>query len=186
MQPTADLTCPMERLAEAAARAECATADGLVAVDELLRGYPADPRLHFLKGSLLAALDRFGEARAAFEAALRIDPQFALARFQLGLLELSSGDAASASATWEPLLHLDPAEPLRLFAEGLQKLAVDDFAGAETRLKMGIERNTATPLLNRDMQLVLDRMAARPASEPEAFSSSAQLLLQMSGKGTRH
>lgn len=185
-QSASGQTCPAELLADAAHRAEADTAAGLAAVDELLRTYPRDPRLHFLKGSLLAALNRFGEAVGPFVNAVNIDPHFALARFQLGLLQLSSGDPASAAATWSAFQNLDAQEPLRLFAEGLLSLARDDFADTEARLKAGIARNASAPALNRDMQLVLDQLAgASPPHEGEVLSS-AQLLLQLSSRGTRH
>jgi tetratricopeptide (TPR) repeat protein len=186
MPPVAPSLCPAPALTAASDRAERDTADGLAAVEALLRDYPTDPRLHFLKGSLLAALQRVDEALAPFAAALIYDPGYAIARFQLGLLQLSSGDPAAAAATWAPLAALGPEEPLRLFADGLQRLAVDDFAGAEAQLRRGIAGNSQIPALNRDMQLVLDTMSAGPPSEEPPASSSAQLLLQLSGKGTRH
>lgn len=186
MQPTTTLICPAELLAEATDRAEHDTSAGLSTVDGLLRRYPADPRLHFLRGSLLAALNRFGEALIPLTEAVHLDPQFAIARFQLGMLQLTSGDAGSAAATWRPLADLANDHPLRLFAEGLQRLAQDDFAGAEALLRKGLLCNTQIPVLNRDMQLVLDTMSARAAPDDPQESSSAHLLLQLSGKGTRH
>lgn len=186
MSPTANPLCPTSSLTAATDLAERDTSDGLAAVETLLRDYPEDPRLHFLRGSLLAALHRFDEALAPFAEALRCDPSYAVARFQLGLLQLSSGDVDAARESWRPLATLDPEEPLRLFAEGLQCLAVDDFAGAETRLRRGIAGNSKIPALNRDMQLVLETMAAGTGGHDSEQSSSAHLLLQLSGKGTRH
>jgi Flp pilus assembly protein TadD len=186
MSATDHPICPPELLSEAAARADADTTAGLSAVEDLLHSYPADPRLHFLKGSLLAALSRFDEALAPFTQAVRLNPQFPIARFQLGLLQLTSGDAAAAAATWAPLEALDPEQPLRLFAEGLLRLAADEFALAEALLRRGVAANAELPPLNRDMQVVLDAMSARAAADDPEATSSAHLLLQFSGKGTRH
>lgn len=183
-----NFACPSELLQEVAAQAERDTGAGLAAVETLLRSYPGDARLQFLKGSLLAALDRFGEALAPFADAVRLDPNFGLARFQMGLLQLTSGDVQGAGATWAPLQTLSPEDPLRLFSEGLQHLARDDFAAAERLLREGLARNTQLPALNRDMQLVLQQMtgSSAPQGEESYASSSAHLLLQLATKNTRH
>jgi len=172
--------CPadlMSGLIETATRDEAA---GLARLDDLLEAYGGDPRLHFLRGSLLAAAKAYGEAREAMQRAVDIAPGYGVARFQLGLLELSSGDAAAAMATLQPLESLPPDNPLRLFALGLARLVVDDFVAAIQLLKEGMARNTEIPAMNRDMQLIVDEALAKlseagPDAEPV---SSAHLLLQ--------
>ena len=81
---------------------------GLAATDAALADYPADPRLLFLRGSLLAGLQRYDEARAAIAGAVELAPEFAIARFQLGFLQLTSGAAREAETTWAPLRRLRP------------------------------------------------------------------------------
>jgi hypothetical protein len=43
--------------------------NGLQSLDALIGDYPRDPRLHFLRGSLLAARQNYGEAREAMRLA---------------------------------------------------------------------------------------------------------------------
>jgi Flp pilus assembly protein TadD len=178
--------CPEDQLAKLAELAAGDTRKGLRRAEVLLGTYASDPRLHFLRGSLMAALQRFDEAAAPMRRAVEIAPSYHIARFQLGLLLLSSGDPEAAAEAWGPLGALDPADPLRLFAEGLQQMIRDDFGEAERRIREGIARNTAHPALNRDMQMMLERMAevaGRPHGEE---SSPAHWLLQVSASRTKH
>lgn len=190
--------CPDEILAALAQAAGEDTREGLRRADALLGDYPDDPRLHFLKGSLLAALQRYPEAEAAMREAIEIAPGFDIARFQLGLLHLSSGAAVRALEIWGPLSGLAASAPLRLFAEGLQHMVRNDFATASRMLHEGMAANHEHPPLNRDMQMMLDRMQevgaptppsdpADPAAPTDETISSAHWLLQVSAaKPTRH
>jgi hypothetical protein len=176
-------TCPDELLRDVLERMATDDADGGAGVDRLLADYPLDPRVHFLHGSVLAGARQYGPARAAMARAVEFAPDFAIARFQLGFLDFTSGDPVTASATWAPLLEQQPGDPLRLFVEGLQRLAVDDFAGAASFLRRGIAANTANLVLNRDMTLLLDAMpsAQSPSTgEEDEPLSLTQLALQQS------
>jgi hypothetical protein len=72
---------------------------------------------------------------------------------------MTSGRPAAALSTWTPLDHLDEKDPLRLFKTGLEFLAQDRFEEARRWLMQGIAQNQSNPPLNRDMQMVLDRVA---------------------------
>jgi Flp pilus assembly protein TadD len=63
---------------------------------------------HNLLGAIEASLGRSDQARAAFEAALRLDARDSTTYTNLGLLELSSGNAARASKLFGEALSLDP------------------------------------------------------------------------------
>jgi tetratricopeptide (TPR) repeat protein len=174
----------------------------LARIKVLLDDCPDDPRLHFLKGSLLAAQERYEEGLAAMRHAVEIAPGYDIARFQLGLLELSSGDAEAADATLQPLADMEGENALSLFALGLRHLARDNFDRAEALLRRGIELNVEHPLVSRDMELMLagiaDARAAqaalanRPPAEGEAPAaeddvSAEHLLLQRyADKSTKH
>src|SRR5262245_3098365 len=119
MSEIADL-CSDEDLLKATDAANRDTGQGLRNVEALQRAHPGDPRLHFLRGSLLAALQRYADAEGPMRRAIEIAPGFHIARFQLGLLLLSSGAPGPAAEVWAPLSGLEPLEPLRMFAEGLQ------------------------------------------------------------------
>lgn len=130
------------------------------------------PRLHFLKGSVLAGLQRYDEGRAAMARAIEIAPDFALARFQLGFLDLTSGRAIDAMGVWQKLGDLAEDAPLRVLAEGLANLAADNFAEAARLIKMGMALNVENSLINADMQLILDEIGSREKQQVAAGSQS--------------
>jgi tetratricopeptide (TPR) repeat protein len=173
--------CPSAPLSAALGKIKVDPIGGLSDVEHLLDAYPRDRRLHFLKGSVLAGLERYDEARRSMETATRLAPDYAVARFQLGFLELTSGDAARALSTWGPLHRLPADHPLRLFATGLEHLINDRYAQAIETLEAGIARNAELPPLNADMNLIIAKIrdlsaaAARRQDEP---LSAAHLLLQ--------
>jgi tetratricopeptide (TPR) repeat protein len=181
--------CPPDLLDELVIAAKASEETGLAEVESLLRTYPADSRLHFLEGSLLAGLRRYGEARQAMRKAVDLAPGLAVARFQLGFLELTSGDPAAAEATWRPLDGLPKDNALRLFAQGLGHLMRDEFQPAIEVLEWGIKRNVDNPPLNDDMRLIIAeiRLKLSEQARGEEPSSSAQMLLnQFSQKPTKH
>jgi spermidine synthase len=71
-----------------------------------------------LRGAILAQLGQAGEARAAFEAALRLDPGDSAAYTNFGLMELASGHRDAAATLVGEALTLDPSS-----AAGWQGLA---------------------------------------------------------------
>ena len=151
----------------------------LAELDDALRDWPDDPRLHFLKGSLLAGRQDYTGARLAMRRAIDLAPDFRLARFQLGLLLLTSAEPIAAQEVWGPLQTLPPDHYLRIFADGLCRLIRDDFAGAADTLRSGLSRNNEIPAMNRDMQLVIDEISRKldegTVGQPQ---SSVDLLLQ--------
>ena len=183
--------CPEAALVGLTQLADNNTERGLEETDRLLTTFAADPRLHFLKGSLLAALQRYAEAAQPMYKAIELEPAFHIARFQLGLLLLSGGDAARAAQVWQPLGALETDDPLRLFSDGLQHLARDAFSDAERLLREGMVQNVEHPPLNNDIQLFLDQIANRDSatsgSEPDEASSETHWLLQVAAsRHTKH
>jgi Flp pilus assembly protein TadD len=164
--------------------------DELALIERMIDGYPHDPRLHFLRGSMLAGSNRPIEAHAALSRAVEMAPEFAIARFQLGFFELTSGEAARALKTWEPLEALPEAHYLRHFVTGLQHLMHDRFAETLVALRAGIAVNDENPPLNRDMQLIIDRsvglIESGEADGGAETSATSFLLDQFGGRGTTH
>ncbi|MGC0417547.1 tetratricopeptide repeat protein [Embleya sp. AB8] len=82
-----------------AARAD---ADAAVAVA------PGDPRAHYARGQLAVLEDEWTLARHEFEIAARLDPDYAPARFGLGLVREHAGDPVGAAEEYEGGLALRP------------------------------------------------------------------------------
>ncbi|MEP9403189.1 hypothetical protein [Sphingomonas sp. VNH70] len=179
-------TCSDEAIETLLAAARGGTGEELALVDRLLAEFPDDARLHFLRGSFLAGGGRAIEAHGSLSRAVALAPDFALARFQLGFFELTSGEAGRALATWQPLTALPEAHYLAQFVGGLTHLIHDRFAEAQAALAAGIAANGENPPLNRDMQLIIDecRKIAAPDPAPvEAASATSFLLGQIGGGG---
>lgn len=147
----------------------------------LIERHPDDPRLHFLRGSMLVGAGRHIEAHGALSRAVEIAPDFAIARFQLGFFELTSGEPARAFQTWAPLEALPETNYLKRFVTGLGFLIRDEFEPAIANLQAGMRVNDENPALNRDMQLLIDQCgplmsqgAGSPAREPAQEATAAK------------
>ncbi len=177
----------LEALSAALGRPDC---DDLALVDEALRTHPDDPRLHFLHASLCAAHGRSVQAHGSFKRALEIAPDFAVARFQTGLFELTSGEASEALATWGPLLRLPEENYFRQFVEGLTHMIRDEFEPAIARFRRGITLNIENPPLNDDMNMLIEQCqtladsGGTAAADEEGSSPTSFVLNQFSR--TRH
>ena len=150
------------------------TQQGIAALDAALGEFPEDARLHFLKGSLLIGEKRFIAAHAAMSNAIRLDPGYDLARFQLGFFELTSGEAEAAMATWTPLKALAGDSYLRLFVAGLEHLIADRFEPCVSCLRDGISRNRDNAPLNADMELIISRCADLIAGSAKAEADGSE------------
>jgi tetratricopeptide (TPR) repeat protein len=184
------MLCSDKEMQQLLAAMQSDAPDEVQLVERMIDAYPDDARLHFLRGSLLAGQGRPIEAHASLSRAVAIAPDFALARFQLGFFELTSGEAARALATWEPLDTLPEGHYLAHFVTGLRALIQDRFSDAVDALKAGIALNQENPPLNRDMQLIIDECAglANPATGAESGeeASATSFLLDQFGRGTTH
>jgi tetratricopeptide (TPR) repeat protein len=166
--------------------------DGETAVsrlEDLVQRFPADARLHFLRGSLMAGRKDYEGARKAMRRAVDLAPDFAIARFQLGFLLLTSGDGWAAQEAWGPLHGLADGHYLHCFVRGLRHLIHDEFAGAIAELERGIAANRENPPLNGDMRLILDELREQALTGGDGggeVSSAQLLLLQASLRSTRH
>ena len=195
MTTDTSLPCSDDSLAEVVNELRNDDIRGLEALNELISHHPRDARLHFLRWSILAGLQRYPEGRSAMLEAVTIAPEFALARFQLGFLELTSGLADDAARTWLPFALLDDDAPFRLLSDGLNALAHNDFSSAKHLITRGVNCNNEHPLINADMQLILDEIADKPAQEVGDLASepasAADLLLRQfalrdGNRATRH
>ena len=142
--------------------------------------FPAHAGIAFLLGAEHAQLGLFERAEVEFIRAINLDPNLSIARFQLGLLQLTQARLEDARTTWAGLDSLSEEHALRLFKQGLEAMAEDHFAEARTLLERGIIANNFNPDLNNDMQNVLDHFPkqgnvpdnGQPASTAETASPS--------------
>jgi len=180
--------CSDDELQELMAAMQEDSADELERADRLIAIYPEDARLHFLRGSILANIGRPIEALPALKRSVELAPDFALARFQTGFFQLTSGEAADALGTWGPLALLPADNYLRMFVAGLTHLIRDEFAQAIEQLADGIAANDENPPLNRDMQLIVDQTTdlmagAAAAVQDSGPTSSTSFLLGQFDRG---
>ena len=107
-------------------------------------------------GAELAQSGRLAEAEAAFANAVVLAPRFEVARYQLGLLQFTSGRAAVAQVTWQLLFELPDGHPIGSFVRGFSALARDDFLSALSHFQAGVDANHENPPMNADIARVVD------------------------------
>jgi Flp pilus assembly protein TadD len=172
--------------------------DGIHAVEYFQRASAAEPGAglpQFLLGAEFATLGDVAQAETAFANATRLAPGFPMARYQLGLLQFSSGRAATALVTWQPLLDLPEADPLPHFVRGFAALAQDSFDEALRHYRQGLTLNTTNSALSGDIEKVIagiNALTSKPASTEEetateeAESSNHVLLANSQQQGRSH
>ena len=128
---------------------------------------------HYLRATNHAHAGRFELAEASYMACLNRAPEFAIARFQLGLLQASGGRPAVAHASWEPLLALPDEHALKLLALGLLALLAEDWATARRLIAQGIATNHDNEPLNDDMRGVLARIDHAQAEAERTGAAAA-------------
>lgn len=99
---------------------------------------PASGIPPFLIASEHASAGNMDAAEAAFANAVLLAPAFTLARYQLGLLQFSSGRAAVALLTWQPLFAGPESDALGHFVRGFAELAQDHFQEALRHYRAGL------------------------------------------------
>lgn len=110
-------------------------------------------------------------AEAAFIGALQRDPTLSTARFQLGLLQYTSGRPQAAFQTWQPLESLGESHYLVQFKRAFAALAIDAFDDTLLLLGRGIAANVDNAPLNHDMRMLADQVEILRAHTPDAPSS---------------
>ena len=129
---------------------------------------PASGVPHFLIGSALASQEEYEKAETAFSNAVLLSPNFSIARYQLGLLQFTSGRAALALVMWQPLLEIaSPTaeeQALSLFVRGYAALAQDDFGPALAQFREGVRINSGNAVVSSDVNKVIDRVEKLLAS----------------------
>ena len=162
----------------------------LAKVDQLLQRFANDPRLHFMRGSILAGRQQPLEAHSALTRAVQLAPDFHIARYQLGFFELTSGEVDRALSTWGPLQRLPAEFYLRKFVDGLIHLVRDEFDEALALMREGIALNLENEPLNNDIRLLMQECEKLPRSQGSGeegdLSATSVLLGQFGIRPTEH
>ena len=142
------------------------------AIELLKRAVAADPanaKAHYLLGAEHAQIGLFDRAVAEMQRAIELDESLDAARFQLGLLQLTSRQVDAAETTWRHLDGLGAQHPFVLFKTGLLHLARDEFDMCLRCLREGLAANTTNAPLNADMQRIaqqVETLLLHPAQAP--------------------
>jgi len=150
-------------------------AETLSLVKRAIALQPENGVLHHLLGAAYAEIGLPDRAKAEWTLALRLAPELKVCRFQLGLLHLTTADPAAALSAWQPLEDLPEDDPVGLFRSGMVRLVQGDYRGCVDDLRRALELNHESPVLNRDMQVVIARAEALLAKggAPEAPAPAA-------------
>lgn len=105
----------------------------------------------YMLASLHAQIGMYERAIKGMREAINIDPELDTAHFQLGLLELTSGNVDNAKEVWSTLDKLDETHYLRVFRDALLLLIEDKLDDSVVMLQKGIMLNKENAPLNTDM-----------------------------------
>jgi Flp pilus assembly protein TadD len=149
---------------------------------------PGDALGRFLLGSELAAAGKMEQAEVELLTAVAIAPQLQIARYQVGLLQFSSGRAALALAVWAQLLKDSPDSSLACFVRGFEAVAAGDFPAARGEFHKGLAVPPDNPAVAQDIRRVLERIpgAADAAHAPSPEHGSHVLLSNYGRHGPLH
>jgi tetratricopeptide (TPR) repeat protein len=138
---------------------------------------------HMFATYLLAAehaqLGMMDRAEEGFRRAVALGPEFPMARFQLGQVCLSRGDAAAAMEALAPLAELPSGLALREYALGMMAAAQENIGEAIARIQAGLACPQEIPALAADMERVLGNLESQAggATRAGASGSTAPLFL---------
>ncbi|KQV48444.1 hypothetical protein ASC95_21155 [Pelomonas sp. Root1217] len=143
----------------------------------------------FMLGSEYAQLGLVAEAKASMAKAVELGDDFPLARFQLGMLHVTSGETDMAKAVWAPLAGLGAEHPhayLMAFHRGMQHLVNDEFDAAVHTLSEGVALNHVNEPLNADMRRVIDAIEHLPGRQaaPQALAEERVRVAPDTGAGS--
>lgn len=141
-------------------------AEAMVMLKTLLEREPDHAMARYLLAAQHAQLGMMDRAEAGFREVVERAPDFPIARFQLGQLLLTRGEADEAVRVLSPLVARDDA--VGAFSRGLSAAGRDDIAGAMGELSAGLQLPQDNPALTGDMRQLLERLQqVGPAVQPD-------------------
>jgi len=157
-------------------------ASALARTARALERQPENPRLFELRGLVLSAADRNGDARAAFERALELDPASGRANAGLAALREKAGDARGAIALFDRAYELEPHEGGFAYAAAQLVLASDGSAAATERLRQIVRKHPGVAGARNDLAWMLAErgeeldLALALAKDAQRVDRSASIL----------
>ena len=91
--------------------------EALDTIDQAIAIAPTQAELHVTRGIIMVGAGRLGDARAAYETAMDLDPLLPEAVFHLGHLELRLGNRREAVAAFKEAVRLEPNPPQHYLAD---------------------------------------------------------------------
>jgi len=141
--------------------------------------FPGNANAHYLLGAEHAQIGLYDRAFEELTEALRLQPQLEAARFQLGLLHLTSGHLSEAETVWSPLDQLAVDDPLRVFKSALVHLIHDELQQCARELRAGIGLDGGSLALKNDMERLLADVERRFAGDSVESSGTAVPLIHV-------
>ena len=162
---------PIERSAELMAKGQHDAA--LVVIDEALVATPQDPELHYARGIVLEQLARPQDAIAAWQAAVKLRPDFYPAHNGIGAVQLDAGQAEAALVSFQAAITAKPDFPDAHYNLGRAHLVLGQADKARAALE------TANRLAPEDVDVLLvltdlHRKAGRPGDALLTIKAAAQ------------
>lgn len=130
-------------------------------------------RAHWALAAEYAALKMPDRGTQHFARAVELDPHQPMARFQWGLLLLTSGEIDKAQSVWEPLDALDAHDPVRLFKQGLLLMVKDEFEQSLHTLRGALARPGLDPALARDVEMTISRVEQAQTSGADNLAGTS-------------
>jgi len=141
-----------------------------------------DPKARFLLAAEHAEIGMLEQAIVEMEQVVEFDPEFSIARFQLGLMHLTLDDPDAALLAWDALDALADDDPVKFFKKGLVHLIHHELAEAREALVAGIELNPVNLPLNYDMQRVVDNIDQHRPTHVDQQPSAQAIFSGIYGK----
>jgi tetratricopeptide (TPR) repeat protein len=144
----------------------------IVRLKQAVATEPRNAELRYLLGAEMADAGDYDGAVLEMSTALTLAPAMHVARLQLGLLHLTMARPDHAQAVLAPLENLSEDSALLHFKRGLEALIVDEFDACLANLQHGIKLNRENEPLNRDMNLIIERVQSLLSSQATSQEAS--------------
>ena len=145
-------------------------------LEEVLQREPRNARAIYLMAVQHVELGLTQRAIAGIKAALSIDPDLEIARFQLGLLLMFEKNLPAEARDYLERLCSSPNRALRAYSEAMIAIANNQPVLARQKLAIGLSESSPDSALSMLMRRLFERIA-NGASLPNASELASQRAL---------